>query len=64
MIKVTILFFGGYLIMLLVLVVISKWDDYTPSIFGKWSIILTPIYIIVFFLLYYIFKKKTNEKTK
>jgi|GEM_PF-6904472 len=64
MIKKTKLFFGGYLIMLFMILIISKMDKYAPSVFGKWTTILTPVYIVLFFLVYYIIKKRIDERAK
>jgi hypothetical protein len=62
MLKKTSIFFLGYFIILCILLIINNLQDkFTPSIFGKWATIITPIYILVFILIVYL-KKRNHEK--
>jgi len=58
--KLTFLFVG-YLIILTVLYFVFKGDKYSPSSVGKWAMIVTPIYLLLFVVFTYSNKPK-NEK--
>jgi len=56
------LFFAGYFVILTILYLTAKGDKFTPSTFGKWAMIITPIYLFLFVLFFYFKKKSKNEK--
>jgi len=62
MVKKISLFFAGYLVMISILYIISTWDKYPSAIFGKWALILTPLYIICSLLVNYFLKKYDKAK--
>lgn len=62
MMKKMSLFFTGYLMMIFIIYIISTWDPYSPAIFGKWALVLTPLYIICALLVNYLIKKYDKAK--
>jgi len=61
MIKNTSLFLAGYFVIIMILYFLFKGDQFTPSTFGYWAKIVTPVYLLIFILIL-ILKKKTDEK--
>jgi hypothetical protein len=61
MIKKLSFLFTGYLIILTALYFSCSGDKFTPSSFGKWAMIITPIYLLIFIVYSYSNKSK-NEK--
>lgn len=65
MLKTTTLFGLGYAVLLCVVYLLAQGDKFTPSSFGKWGFIMTPVYIVLFIgTLYFLKKKKANENAK
>lgn len=58
MAKKLALFFAGYFVILTITYFIAKGDKFTPSTFGKWAMIITPIYLFLFILFIYFKKSK------
>ncbi len=61
MIKQLALFFSVYVIILTIIYFSTIGNEFTPSSFKKYAMIVTPIYLLLFILFIY-FKPKKNEK--
>lgn len=62
--KILTLFTVGYAVILFILYKIAISDPTSASIFGKWGITITPVYIILCAIIYIFIKRRKNEKNK
>ena len=61
MIKKTSLFLAGYFVIITALYFLFRGNQFTPSKFGFWAKIITPVYLFLFILIVTLQKSK-NEK--